>query len=416
MKILFVNATDVRGGAAQAARRIAGAVRGVGAEVAFLVKERTGPPEDAMVTNALASRLPILAKAVDRAPVLAYPNGASLFRSLNFSPAWARGDDTAERINQIGADIVHLHWVNYGHLGPEGIARIRAPVVWTLHDMWPFTGGCHYSGGCDRFSARCGLCPVLGSRSETDISRRLLERKLAAFASKPITVVTPSSWLRTLAQSSAVFGQTPVSLIPNPLDTWTFSPGDRAAARRRLGLPLDAPLILFGATNAFTNPHKGYAGLRQALDDIAARPKPHLVVFGADESQRSLAPSGMVTHLLGRMTDPSAVADAYRAADVFVAPSLQDNLPSTVMESLGCGTPVVAFDIGGMADMIDHGRTGWLVRPGDTAGLADALLEGIGATAEVRAAARQAAETRYAPEQVGAAYLRIYEAALACDQ
>ena len=419
MKILFVNATDIRGGAAQAAQRIAGAVRGAGAEVRFLVKERSGPPAEAMVTNALASRLPILAKMIDRAPVLAYPHGASLFRTLNFSPAWARGADTAERINRIGADIVHLHWVNYGLLGPEGIARIRAPVVWTLHDMWPFTGGCHYSGGCARYGDRCGLCPVLGSRSQTDLSRRLLDRKLRAFAAKPIRVVAPSAWLGTLAQSSAVFGQAPVSVIPNPLDTVRFSPGDRSAARGRLGLPPDVPLILFGAANAFTNPHKGYAGLRQALEDIAARPigpKPHLAVFGADESQRGFAPGGMVTHLLGRLADPSAVADAYRAADVFAAPSLQDNLPSTVMESLGCGTPVVAFDIGGMADMIDPGRTGRLVRPGDLAGLADALVEGVGATAQMRAAARLAAETRFSPDRVGAAYLRIYEAALAGDQ
>lgn len=413
MKVLFVNATQSRGGAARAMQRIAKALREAGAEVRIAMLE--GPGGDGATRAPGWTRdFPIVAKAADRFPVLGYPDGFRLFRTLNFSPAWRRSDD-ADFVDGFDADIVNLHWVNYGFLSPEGIASLRRPVVWTMHDMWPFTGGCHYAGDCTRYTDGCGTCPVLHSRSADDLSSRLMARKRASWRERTFSIVSPSRWLADCARAEgSVFARMPASVIANPVDTAAFAPDDRAAARRRFNLPVDAPLILFGAQRALRNPLKGYDRLRAALTLLAKRgQKPQLVVFGAGEEERGAVGLDLPVHLLGHLGSDADIAAAYRAADVFVLPSSQDNLPNTVAEALCCGTPVAAFRIGGIPDMVRDGENGQLAAPFDIGALADAIATCIEAGDSFRMAARASAEVLFDPRRIAQAYLDVYRQALA---
>jgi glycosyltransferase involved in cell wall biosynthesis len=419
LKVLMASATQSRGGATRAMQRIAAALRLEGVDVQLAFLERQGP--GGHQAPSLSHAIPIVGKALDRAPVLAYPAGPKLFRTLNFSPAW-RESDSSDFVNALDADVVHLHWVNYGFLSPEGIGALRAPVVWTMHDMWPFTGGCHYAGTCTRYTIGCGSCPILQSRSARDLSSSLWHRKDQAWRDKPFHVVSPSSWLaEAAAMPGSLFAKRPMSVIPYPIDLDRFSPGDRAAARRKFGLPADAPIVLFGADRALDNPRKGFAHLRNALRLLAARPdaaQPTLVVFGAGEEQRSHVGLDLPTHLLGRLGSEADIADAYRAADLYVLPSSEDNLPNTVIEALSCGTPVCAFRIGGIPDMVTDGVTGFLAAPFDDADLARGIAAGLEASCAgpaMRDAARRKAEQLFDPRTVAKAYLSVYRNAIAAD-
>jgi glycosyltransferase involved in cell wall biosynthesis len=411
VKILIANAAQSSGGAARAMQRIAAALRDAGASVEIAVLHGDGVK--AQRAPGLLNRIPILDKALDRLPVLAYPNGTKLFRSLNFSPAWRTGD-CAEFLNGFDADVINLHWVNYGFLSPEGIGKLRAPVVWTLHDMWPLTGGCHYAGDCTRYQSGCGTCPVLGSTSADDVSHALWLRKNAAWADKPFSIVTPSHWLADCARSEgSLFANRPVSVIANPIDIGAYVPGDRLAARRHFGLPEDAPVIAFGGTHAVQNPVKGFALLQEALRKLG-RTDIHLAVFGSGEDVRSTIALDMPVHLLGSLKGDAELAAIYRAADVFTLPSLQDNLPNTVAEALSCGTPVTAFRIGGVPDMVQDGINGVLAQPFDTADLARALascLEASRSGAAFHDAARRHAESMFDARKIARAYLDAFEAA-----
>lgn len=416
MKILIANTTQSRGGAARAMQRIAGALRDAGAQVQLAVME--AQDDGPLRAPGWTHRVPAIGKVSDRLPLLAYRGGSKLFRSLNFSPGWRRAD-SAGFLNDIEADVINLHWVNYGFLSPEGIASLRAPVVWTMHDMWPFTGGCHYAGDCTRYRSGCGNCPVLESRGADDLSSRLWRRKQAAWQDKTYAIVSPSTWLADCARAEgSLFARYPVSVIANPIDIERFSPGDRAAARRKFGLPSDSPLVVFGAERAIDNPLKGFSHLRTALKLLENGPaarRPHLAVFGSGEEARARVGLDLPVHLLGQLGSEADIVDAYRAADVFVLPSSQDNLPNTIAEALSCGTPVCAFRIGGIPEMVRHGENGFLAAPFDDAELARSIarcLEATRAGPAFRDAARSSAEALFDARKIAQAYLAVFRGAI----
>jgi glycosyltransferase involved in cell wall biosynthesis len=268
-----------------------------------------------------------------------------------------------------------LHWITGGMLKVSSLRALRRPLVWTLHDMWAFTGGCHYDNDCGRFAAVCGQCPVLRSTHQFDLSQIGWRRKYKAYGNLPLHIVTPSRWLGDLAQNSPLLGRFPVSVIPNAIDTNVFRPVDKQLARQLLGLPAERKIILFGALRATTEERKGYRFLVDALMKLSAGAsddKLTAAVLGASRP-KEVPDLGMESIFLGTMSDDVSLALAYSAADVLVAPSSQENLSNAVMESLSCGTPVVAFRIGGMPDMIAHENNGYLAKPFDTADLANGL-------------------------------------------
>lgn len=364
MKVLHLSSSDLGGGAARGAYWLHRAlVSHAGVDSAMLVQRKVS--DDPGVTEfrpALASRL---ARRTERQV------RERLRPSRYFSPAALRLP-VHRQINALRPDVVNLHWVGDGFLSPESVAGIRAPVVWTLRDHWPMTGGCHYAQDCARFEAECGHCPALGSVRPDDYSRALHRRKSRSWNGRPLTLVALSHWLADEVRRSSLFAGRRTVVIPNALDTAVFRPGDQAAARAALKLPAGRRLIAFGAMNPLSDARKGFAELRRAAELLARRPDAHeleLVIFGPLHGQ---TPPRMAlkTHFLGAVDDDHALAALYSCADVTTMPSLEEAFGKVAMEAMACGTPVVCFDGSGPADIVDHRVNGYLARHGDPVDLA----------------------------------------------
>ncbi|HEC15522.1 MAG TPA: glycosyltransferase [Sedimenticola sp.] len=409
MKVVHLNSFELKGGAAKAARRLHHGLVEAAVTSRMLVqfKESDDWRIQGPVTKAEKAAA-LIKDALDPLPKAIYPRGREKVWSINWTPA-----SVARRIGTLGADLVHLHWINAGFVSVESIGRIARPVVWTLHDMWPLTGGCHYDKGCQRFLEGCGRCPQLCSSSRHDLSRLGFRRKQGAWRNIQLTLVAPSRWLAGEAGKSPLFQDRDIRVIANGLDLDVYKPRERAQARELLGLPGDRPLVLFCAAGDFLDPRKGGELIRKILAPLAAWPgdkRPLLAVMGSSEPQAAY-PCPLEMLYLGRMHDDIAIALAYAAADVFLAPSFQDNLPNTVMEALACGTPVAAFRVGGIPEMIDHGVNGYLAACGDEAGLGAgvAWLLNHPEPARLAEAARKTAEQCYDIKRQAQCYIELYE-------
>jgi glycosyltransferase involved in cell wall biosynthesis len=271
-------------------------------------------------------------------------------------------------------DVVNLHWVpGYVDFGAflSGFPRL-SPFVWTLHDMNPFTGGCHYALGCARFLSACGVCPQLGSLDPQDLSARIHRRKAVAFAHlapETTRIVTPSQWLAREARASSLFARFDVDVVPYGLDTGTFMPRDKNSARQLFGLPEDDLVIAFAATSLASH-HKGFDLLEAALTSLQASRRLTVLALGRKSQE-----FGSLNRVIeaGHIDDERLMSLAYSAADIFVLPTRTDNLPNVVIEAMACGLPVVSFDVGGVPDMVRNGETGLLVAPENVAELRDAI-------------------------------------------
>ncbi|MCK9607883.1 MAG: glycosyltransferase family 4 protein [Methylomonas sp.] len=369
MKVLTVNAFDVQGGAARAAYRLHRSLLTSGIDSLMLVQRKTS--DDYTVLEPQSRSLQIIGKirpVADSLPVLRYKNRN---QSL-FSPAWLPFSDVVGRINELNPDIVHLHWINGGMLSIEDIARINVPIVWSLHDMWSFTGGCHYDQECAGYQEQCGNCPSLNSGKIKDLSRSVWQRKYRFFSKiSNLNIIALSQWLADCAKLSSLFNSTSIFNLPNPIDTAQFSPFDKQQARVLFNLPKDKKLILFGVMGATSDPRKGFKELSDALQKFDST-STELVVFGSGEPKIQQGFKQKV-HYLGCLHDDVSLRVLYSAADVVVVPSLQENLSNTIMESLACGTPVVGFNVGGNSDLIEHQKTGYLARLFDTVDFAKGI-------------------------------------------
>ncbi|MEI3651314.1 MAG: glycosyltransferase family 4 protein [Dolichospermum lemmermannii FEM_B0920] len=368
MKPLLLNTSDIIGGAARAAYRLHQGLKNIGVDSQMLVQNKQSDDYSVIApVSKLSKGIGKLTPTLDSIPLQIYPQRD---RST-YSVQWLL-DNLAAQVAQINPDVINLHWINGGYLKIETIAKFNKPIVWTLHDMWAFTGGCHYNGDCMNYTNSCGACPQLHSNKKKDLSRWIWQRKTKAWQNLNLTIVTPSHWLAKCAASSSLLKDVRIEVIPNGLDTKQYKPIEKSVARSILGLPEDKQLILFGAMSATSDPRKGFNFLQSALQNLSQsgwRERVELVVFGASQPKNPTE-LGFKSHYLGRLNDDISLSLVYAAADVFLAPSVQDNLPNTVMESLACGTPCVAFDIGGMPDMIEHQQNGYLAKAFDIEDLA----------------------------------------------
>jgi len=413
MKSLLINTSDISGGAARAAYRIHKGLQEIGISSKMLVQSKTSDDKAVIGPgNKLKRGLALLRPTLDSAFKKLFSGGSKTI----FSPAWFPFSGILSQINSISPDIVHLHWICDGMLRIEELKRINKPILWTLHDMWSFTGGCHYSDGCERFQQACGNCPQLNRSGKNDMSRSVLRRKKKAWSKLNITIVTPSNWLAESAKKSSLFQHKRIEVIPNGLDLKRYKPMDRLLAREILGLPKNKRLVLFGAMEATSDHRKGFDLLYEGLKQLYAKwlDRAELVVFGSSEPE-NLPDFGLPVHYLGYLYDDVSLALLYSAADVMVTPSRQDNLPNTVVESLACGTPAVVFDIGGMPDMINHQINGYLAKPFDTSDLAagiDWALSDENRHKELCLKAREKAEACFDIKKVASKYLDLYEEVL----
>ena len=401
MKVLLLNAYAKSGGASVAARRLCAALNGAGAEARLLVQAAEGIADPALRTT--ADRWAVRRPFWDSLPTLPWRNR----RSPHWGNAWMDNGATRKAICDFAPDVTHLHWVNHGMLSLRDVARLSGPVVWTLHDSWAFTGGCHSPQECRNFRARCGRCPELDSRRERDLSRWNWNRKRVAWRMATFAVVTPSRWLADMARSSSLLAGRRIVTIPNAVDPAIFHPMDRAAARAALGLPSAAPLFFFGAHGAATDWNKGMDLWRAALPAVARGcPGAMAVLAGAPAGSLPLPACELGT------LSPERMALALAAADVAVVPSRMENLPNVVAESLACGTPVAAFAVGGIPEMIRPGETGYLARPHDAADLARGICELLARGGAMRTACAAFAREAYFPETVARRHLELYRSLL----
>jgi glycosyltransferase involved in cell wall biosynthesis len=410
MKVCLLSNSDGRGGGYAAAYHLHQGLIQIGVDSTMLVGDKTRDDHTILSPmGKLAKGRAKLIPSLDGLPLKLYPQRDRTSYSIQWVP-----DNLASKIAQITPDIINLHWINGGFLQIETLAKLNQPLVWTLHDMWPFTGGCHYSGDCDLYTQSCGACPQLGSHQNWDLSRWVWKRKAKAWKNLNLTLVTPSRWLADCARNSSLLQDLRIEVIPNGLDIYKYKMIDRKLARNLLGLPPDKQILLFGASSATGDRRKGFHLLLPALQKLSQfkqwQDKLELVVFGA--SQPLDPPNfGLKTHYLGKLSDDISLALVYAAADVFVAPSLQDNLPNTVMEALACGTPCVAFKIGGMPDMIEQEKNGYLANPFDGEDLAFGIawvVEDEERYPKLCDRAREKVEQEFTLEIQAYRYLRLY--------
>ncbi len=370
MTPLLVNSQDISGGAARAAYRLHQGLLRIGLPSDYLAgykasDDHTVSGPRSRQEKALLHLIPHL----DMLPLRFYPHR----QQVKFSSNWFPGT-TLRRIQKMSPDVVHLQWVGGGFVKIEDLAKIRKPVVWTLHDMWAFTGGCHYDKGCGRYQEGCGNCPILGSEWENDLSVRILGRKKASWDALKLTVVGVSRWMADCAKKSSLFKNRRIEVIPNGLDTQRYKPMNKAVVRDILSFPQDKKLILFGASVA--DARKGFRELTRALEILSSlmnRSDTEVVIFGS--SQPPNAPDfGFQATYTGHLHDDISLAMLYAASDVMVVPSLQEAFGQTASEAMACGTPVVAFDTTGLKDIVDHGVNGYLARAFDPGELAKGIV------------------------------------------
>lgn len=411
MKVLLVNTFEKAGGAAIAANRLMQALCKKGVDARMLVREKhTANPLVTPLGAGLGPRCNFLGERLAIWPHV----GFSRKRLFTVDRA-NMGIDITTLPQFREADIINLHWINQGFLSLKGIQKIidsGKPVVWTLHDMWPFTAICHHAGECTGYQHSCGRCPLIGSSCEKDLSRRVWQQK-AFLAHSPLSVVTVSHWLEQRAKASSLFGNLSVNVIPNGMDTTLFSAGDRVAARKRFSLPFDKKILLMGAAK-LNDPLKGFSLLRKALELLDEKERYLLLLFGNVKGDPSFLYNMPVeTRYLGPVAT-SQLPALYAACDLTVMPSLYETFGQTLAESMACERPVVTFDNSGQTDVVDHRVNGYLAHAGDVADFARGITWILNGApyAQLCSKGREKAVSFFSQEVVADRYIALYQSLL----
>lgn len=333
-------------------------------------------------------------------------------RNLPWNVGWT-GYHISNCINKIAPDIVNLHWVAAGCVNLRTLHRIACPLVWTFHDVWPLTGGCHCNLGCQKWNNECLDCPQLGSTfGGIQLAHKFWNLKKNAYASiSRLAVITPSRWLGNIARQSPLLDKRRIVVIPNCLDLNLFRPQSKEDAQRALGLPINKRIILFAAAGGIELNYKGFDLLLETLSRLkeSIARDIHLLILGSYDKGTFQIP--FPATFLGHLSNEEALAQAYNAADVFVSPSRQDNFPSTFLEAAACGLPSVGFDVGGIPEIALHKESGYIAPQFDTSALAYGIqwvLESEVRHAFLSRQARAHAEKTFAPAIVAQQYLDLY--------
>lgn len=410
MKSLLLSTSDIEGGAARAAYRLHQGLLAIGHDSKMLVRARFSGQKSVLAEK---SALTKLGPQMNSWPLKL---GSYQTKTL-FSSQWFP-DAIAKNVAQLNPDIVNMHWVCNGFLKVETLPKLKKPLVWTLQDMWPFTGGCHYAETCDGYQKTCGQCPQLNSQKESDLSRKIWQRKQKAWQDINLTIVTPSQWMADCVRESSLFGHRRVEVIPFCLDVQKYHPADKGFSRDLLGLPSDKLIILFGALSATADLRKGFHLLQPALQKLSQAgwtDRIEVAIFGADAPAEPVD-LGFKAHYLGSFADDLSLSIAYSAADVMIVPSLYESFGQTASEGLACGTPVVAFNAAGQKDIVSHQETGYLVKPYEVEDLAHGMawvLEDTDRHHKLCEQARQAAVDRFSLEIQARQYRALFEELLA---
>lgn len=406
MKVVHLIAGELRGGAARGAYWLHQALRklDVASTVLTTARDNLGDISVIRLTDSALGKLKwALRYRMGQIPLKLYRKRQAVTFSIGID-----GVDFTRHPAYREADLVHLHWVN-SLVSTRALSKVKKPVVWTLRDMWPFTGGCHQSLECDRFMKECGNCPQLGSTSERDLTRFVLRHKRKSLP-EDICIVGISRWISERARQSAVFRSCKVTTISNNVDTELFSPLPKQLARQALGLDNDKKIVLVGALDI----DSVYKGFDLFLDAIARLQNENvqIVFFGHAKGEIPVSLGVPITSL-GFLSDAISLRLAYSAADVFVAPSRADAFGKTLVEAMSCGTPVVCFDATGPKDIVEHRMSGYKAEPFSSLDLAQGIQWVLDQSSDSHArlcrSARVRAQQRFDSQVIAKAYLALYE-------
>lgn len=413
-----MNTSEKTGGAAVAANRLMNALNNNGEKAKMLVRDKqTEAVTVASLPQTFRSRWSFLWERL----VIALHLHFRRRHLFEIDIANAGADITRTREFQ-EADVIHLHWVNQGMLSLRGLRKILRsgkPVVWTMHDIWPATAICHLTLGCNSFQEQCCRCRLLpGGGSLTDLSAKVWRRKQQMLGGSAVSFVACSRWLAGEARKSALLRDYRIVSIPNTIDTRVYRPAGGGGMRQELGLPADKRLILFVSQRA-TNPNKGMGYLIAACEQLAGQypemcGNTGVVILGGHAGEVA-ARLPFPAYPLGYVSDDRRIVSVYNAVDVFVLPSLSENLPNTIMEAMACGVPCVGFKVGGIPEMIDHLQTGYVAAFRDAPDLARGIrwvLDEADRAALSRNAVHKV-NANYSQTAVAMRYIEVYNQAIA---
>lgn len=413
MKIRHVSTNDINGGAARAAYRLHLGLKSLNLDSSMVVLNKSSIDKNIHRVKNSAKIYARILRTIRREFI---KKEFQSYHATRYKGLELFSDDRTEYKNQLNtfvnnSDILNLHWVANFVDFTSFFMNIpqNKPVVWTLHDMNPFTGGCHYNVSCDRFTEQCGHCPQLGSNKSNDLSFNIWKRKKHAFDrlnDSCIQIVTPSNWLAGEVKRSSLLKRFKVSVIHYGLDTNKYIPCDKKSARKVLNLPENHNIVLFVA-ESLQNKRKGLELLIKALDILKNN---NIFLLSVGNTNTDLINHANQMHL-GNLSNDNLLPIVYSVADVFVIPSLQDNLPNTVLEAMACGTPVVGFNTGGIPDMVKPYDTGLLANTGDAVDLAKKiqwLLENDVKRKEMGKNSRQMIENHFRLDIQAKKYYELY--------
>lgn len=367
MKIIHISTYDKVGGAAIAAFRLHSAMLQKGFDSQMFVLHSF---------DSFSPKVFKIEKPKQRLWGRLFPFHES-HRLKNYHPNYlfstgTRGVDISNHHLIRSADAIYIHWIN-DLLSVSNIQKLldlNKPVFWFMHDMWPLTGGCHHSFDCSRYTELCGRCSCLNSGQETDVSSEIHQLKIESFSRySNLYAITPSKWLEKCCKESILFKNREVYVVPNLIDTTVFKPIDKKVAREMFNFPLNKKLILFGANAGVDNIYKGWKYLKEALLCLSLNDY-EMVVFGSSYNSSIEEALPCKIHFMGHLYDTTTLAMLYNAVNVYVTPSLAESFGQTIVEAMACSTPVTAFDVGAIPELIEHQKTGYLAKCKDYQDLA----------------------------------------------
>ena len=408
----MIGHADGPGGADRAGLRILRSVQSVGVDAQLFVQQTPGITPDVLPLAAHGARrrgiLETVSRRVGGDLLWLQKSGNSVHRSFNIVPS-----HLARAVDSFPHDVIHLHWMGSETASVKEIGSLKGPVIWTLHDSWPFCGAEHHPADSHdrRFTLEYSRRSRSASDSRFDLDAWTYRRKRRWFT-QPRWLVGPSRWMIEQASVASLTRSWPVSVIPNPIDTSIFRPRPRAEARRQWRIAPDRIVLLFGAVGGTFVANKGWDSLDAAISHLPAdiRNGVDVWVFGAEAPQRTVA--GCPVQATGFVADPHELAALYSAADVHVVASRQESFSQTAAESIATGTPVAAFGVGGLLDVVTPGVTGSLATPYDEQHLARAIIECLELRDKAAIEGPVHARRAWEPSVVGGAYKRVYEDAI----
>lgn len=405
MKILHIISGDLGSGAARGAYWLHKGLVSLGVDSKILTNSMStfGDVRVTSVNTSKKQKIMCAFRAwADAFPSYLYPNRKKVYFSTG-----CHGFDFTKHPLYEWADIIHLHWINEGFVNIKHLSRTEKPIVWTIRDMWPLTGGCHYAPECDKYKNGCGNCVQLSSKTRYDLSRIVYRRKQKYFP-KTISVVGISEWLSAKARESELFKGFEIRTISNNINMDDFFPLDKSNARNMLGISTSKKIILVGS-QYLTDIFKGFDKYLEAVRRLDSS-KYYLVFFGRLD-ENIVESIGFEYKVFGFLQDAISLRILYSASDVFVAPSIIDAFGKTLAESMACGTPVVCFDAAGPKDIVDHKVNGYKARPFDAADLADGIEYILNATDydALSKNAREKVVREFDNKVVALKYSKLYE-------